>query len=455
MPRYVLPLLLLLAACAPAPRAADTAARLAVAIPKLPPAKQFSAARPDAPARSNADIARDFLDLAFTLESGRPVPVFTRFEEPITLRVTGRADPALARDLRDLLRRLRDEAGIDIRLTRGPEANITIESVPGARIRSVLPQAACFVVPNVSSLSDYARNRRSARTAWSELRTRERVGIFLPADISGQEARDCLHEELAQALGPLNDLYRLSDSVFNDDNMHAVLTGFDMLILRAYYAPDLASGMSRDDVARRLPAVLARLNPAGEGLPARPLAPTPRAWSDAIQEALGPGAAPAARRAAAERAVAIARASGWRDHRLAFGHFALGRLTQSHAPDAAREHFETADRTLAALPRSEPHRAFVRAQLAAYAIADGDAERALALTARAMPVASRHENAMLLSTLMLLRAEALALAGRPQEARALRLDSLGWARYGFGPDGAVRGKLAEIAALNPRNHTGG
>ncbi|WP_371060344.1 DUF2927 domain-containing protein [Rhodosalinus sp. 5P4] len=455
MPRYVLPLLLLLAACAPAPRAADTAARLAVAIPKLPPAKQFSAARPDAPARSNADIARDFLDLAFTLESGRPVPVFTRFEEPITLRVTGRADPALARDLRDLLRRLRDEAGIDIRLTRGPGANITIESVPGARIRSVLPQAACFVVPNVSSLSDYARNRRSARTAWSELRTRERVGIFLPADISGQEARDCLHEELAQALGPLNDLYRLSDSVFNDDNMHAVLTGFDMLILRAYYAPDLASGMSRDDVARRLPAVLARLNPAGEGLPARPLAPTPRAWSNAIQEALGPGAAPAARRAAAERAVAIARASGWRDHRLAFGHFALGRLTQSHAPDAAREHFETADRTLAALPRSEPHRAFVRAQLAAYAIAEGDAERALALTARAMPVASRHENAMLLSTLMLLRAEALALAGRPQEARALRLDSLGWARYGFGPEGAVRGKLAEIAALNPRNHTGG
>ncbi|WP_371054426.1 DUF2927 domain-containing protein [Rhodosalinus sp. K401] len=455
MPRYVLPLLLLLAACAPAPRAADTAARLAVAIPKLPPAKQFSAARPDAPARSNADIARDFLDLAFTLESGRPVPVFTRFEEPITLRVTGRADPALARDLRDLLRRLRDEAGIDIRLTRGPEANITIESVPGARIRSVLPQAACFVVPNVSSLSDYARNRRSARTAWSELPTRKRVGIFLPADISGQEARDCLHEELAQALGPLNDLYRLSDSVFNDDNMHAVLTGFDMLILRAYYAPDLASGMSRDDVARHLPAVLARLNPAGEGLPARPLAPTPRAWSDTIQEALGPGAAPAARRAAAERAVAIARASGWRDHRLAFGHFALGRLTQSHAPDAAREHFETADRTLAALPRSEPHRAFVRAQLAAYAIADGDAERALALTARAMPVASRHENAMLLSTLMLLRAEALALAGRPQEARALRLDSLGWARYGFGPEGAVRGKLAEIAALNPRNHTGG
>ena len=51
--------------------------------------------------------------------------------------------------------------------------------------------------------------------------------------------RDCLHEELAQALGPLNDLYRLPNTVFNDDNFHSVLTGFDMTILRATYAPGL------------------------------------------------------------------------------------------------------------------------------------------------------------------------------------------------------------------------
>ena len=60
--------------------------------------------------------------------------------------------------------------------------------------------------------------------------------------------RDCLHEELAQALGPLNDLYHLPDSVFNDDNIHTVLTGFDMLILRAAYAPELRTGMTREQV---------------------------------------------------------------------------------------------------------------------------------------------------------------------------------------------------------------
>ena len=56
-----------------------------------------------------------------------------------------------------------------------------------------------------------------------------------------------------------------------------------------------------------------------------------------------------------------------------------------------------------------------------------------------------------LATLLLIRAEALALQGRVNEARRVRLDSIGWARYGFGPDWAVRAKLREIAALSPRN----
>ena len=35
------------------------------------------------------------------------------------------------------------------------------------------------------------------------------------------------------------------------------------------------------------------------------------------------------------------------------------------------------------------------------------------------------------------------------EGREVRLDSLGWARYGFGPDWAVRAKLREVSSLNP------
>ena len=71
------------------------------------------------------------------------------------------------------------------------------------------------------------------------------------------------------------------------------------------------------------------------------------------------------------------------------------------------------------------------------------------LIAPHIDTARRRENAALLSTLLLLRAEALELENRAAEAQAVRLDSLGWARYGFGSDWAVRAKMREIASLNP------
>ena len=51
---------------------------------------------------------------------------------------------------------------------------------------------------------------------------------------------------------------------------------------------------------------------------------------------------------------------------------------------------------------------------------------------------------------MLLRAEALDLMGSRADARAVRLDSLGWARYGFGTDWAARAKLRELSVVGAR-----
>jgi hypothetical protein len=93
-----------------------------------------------------------------------------------------------------------------------------IETLPRAACSAVVPQAACFVVPRVSSWAEFRRARNSRDLDWTTLTVRERVAVFIPSDVSPQEVRDCLHEEVAQALGPLNDLYRLPDSVFNDDN---------------------------------------------------------------------------------------------------------------------------------------------------------------------------------------------------------------------------------------------
>ena len=431
---------------------ATPASRAALNARTLPPAKVFTSSNPQPPQRSNRDIARDFLDLHFQLEGGTVLPVFTRFERPVRVHVTGRPSQIFLKDLDRLLARLRHEAGVSIkRVTTGP-AEITVQAVSSRDIHRALPQAACFVVPNVGSLAELRRKRRSPQTDWSRLRSRERLAVFVPIDVSPQEARDCLHEELAQAVGPLNDLYRLSDSVFNDDNVHTVLTGFDMLVLRASYAPELHTGMSRSEVAAQLPQILARLNPAGESIAARPLPATPRSWIAAIETALGPGSSLGMRKRAANQAVILARNAGWSDHRRAYSHYVLGRMIQADEPDLAQRHFQTALNVLRAQRGSALHQAIINPRMAAYQIARGDGAAALEQITPTLAAANRSENAALLATAMLIKAEALDLLGQFATANTVRLDSLGWARYGFGPDWAVQSKIREVAELRPSDN---
>lgn len=422
----------------------------ALAMPaSLPPMKAFAAPGAAPPARPNSEIATDFLDLAFELESGRALPVLTRFEGPVTLSVSGAVPAVLEDDLDRLLARLRDEAGIDIaRVDSGP-AGITLQVISKRELQSVVHGAACFVAPNVSSWSEYKAGRHSEGTDWAQMLRRERMAVFLPGDVSPQEMRDCLHEEIAQALGPVNDLYRLADSVFNDDNFHTVLTGFDMLILRAYYAPELHSGMSRAEVAAQLPDLLFRLSPAGGKGRMRAASPTPAAWKEAIETAMSTGGTSSARRDAARRAVELARAYNWRDTRLGFSLFAQGRLNLGVNSDIALMSFREAEAIYERLPGTELQAAHMAVQLAAHALSLGNAETAVAIVDRHVPAVIRAENAALLSTLMMIKAEALDHLGRSAEAAALRLDSLGWARYGFGSEAEVGARLEEIAAIAP------
>jgi hypothetical protein len=264
--------------------------------------------------------------------------------------MTGAPPPTAAEDLGRLLARLRAEAGLPIAAARPDEpAEITVEFLPRKAMQRLVPRAACFVAPRVSSWDGYRRASR-ASLDWATLQVRDQAAIFVPNDTAPQEVRDCLHEELAQALGPLNDLYRLPDSVFNDDNIHTVLTGFDMLMLRATYAPELHSGMTAGAVVERLPDILAAINPRGERGPAPMPDPTPRAFIDAIETALGPGASGARRRAAAASAVRIAEERGWRDARAGFAWLALGRLSLGHDRAASRTAFARAADVYAGRP---------------------------------------------------------------------------------------------------------
>jgi Protein of unknown function (DUF2927) len=319
-----------------------------------------------------------------------------------------------------------------------------VEFATKAELRRLAPTAACFVVPNVGSLAEFRKQRGSDAVDWAQVVRRERAAIFIPADTSPQEIRDCLHEELAQALGPLNDLYRLSDSVFNDDNFHSVLTGFDMEILRMTYSPALASGMSRAEVAARLGASPLAWDAGG----------TPADWTRAIETALGRTGSLPARKAAAERALALAQAEGWTDGRAAFSYFALGRIMAGTEPERALDAFRRAASIYAGQPGGAVQVAHVDMQLAAMALAGGLAEEAVQLADRAIPTVERSQNFALLATLMLIKAEALEQLGNPTAAAALRMDSTPYARYGFGPDSVVRDRMRDIASVASRAKKG-
>ena len=391
----------------------DVTARQTNLPTELPPMRAFTMGGVQPVQRSNAAIAADFLDLSFELESGRQLPVLTRFEGPVTIRVTGRAPAVLSGDLNRLVGRLRSEAGIDIsRVGPNENASITLEIISKAQLQKLVPNAACFVAPNVSSWMEYKAKRGTPETDWTAIRERSRMAIFIPGDVAPQEMRDCLHEETAQALGPVNDLWRLSDSVFNDDNFHTVLTGFDMLVLRAYYTSELRSGMTKAEVATRLPSLLARLNPNGGGGAPAPVSKTPAAWKQAIVQ---------------------------------------GRLNLGVNSDVALASFREAEAIYGTTPGNQLQAAHMGVQLAAHALSMGNAGTAIRIADAHMPSVQRAENAALLATLLMIKAEAMTLEGRVAEAQLVRLDSLGWARYGFGSESDVTERLKEIAAISPRS----
>ena len=62
-----------------------------------------------------------------------------------------------------------------------------------------------------------------------------------------------------------------------------------MMMLRAYYSPELRSDMTRGQVSQALPHILNRINPAGNSRTAKFATRTPKAWPQAVQTALGSG----------------------------------------------------------------------------------------------------------------------------------------------------------------------
>jgi hypothetical protein len=207
--------------------------------------------------------------------------------------------------------------------------------------------------------------------------------------------------------------------------------------------------MSREEVAAVLPKILYRVNPKGRNLPRKPGQPESKAWAQAIEEALSRDAPRSERLEAASLATQIAAEMRPPDQRLGVSLLTLGRLSLRQDPAAAAKDFAQAyDLFMRQLGPDDVRTAQAGVHLAALAIGTGQYETAIALADRHAPVALQAQNAILLAGLLSIKAEAQAALGETEAAQATRLDSLRWARYGFGDtDGALAREQAQLAVL--------
>ena len=396
-------------------------------------------------ARTNAAITDEFISYIFETEGGVRIPRLLRYEGPVRVSLDGKLGHYRA-DLQGVLAGMRRQSGIDIALTDGL-AQIRILQVPAAALKQIYPTAACVVVPGVRSFAEVQR-RQFPR--WSQQAALTNAVVLIPDNAAPYIIRACFNEEIAQALGPVNDQYRVSDTVFNDDNVFNTLTDYDHLILRLLYSPELSNGMGQAAVRTALPALLARVNPAGQrgGSPARADA----RWKALIETAMNASNPRPARLSAAEKAIMRARRLG--GHRLAHALLIYGRLTLQHQPALAAPAFQEAYQiNLSQLGPNHLRTALVAMHLAAVAVKAEDFAAVVTLTTPALATAKRFNDPVLQAGIQSLRALAFAHLGQNSSAEAARVDSLTQARYAFGGDAAqIASAQAQIEGLLPSNN---
>ncbi len=137
------------------------------------------------------------------------------------------------------------------------------------------------------------------------------------------------------------------------------------------------------------------------------------------------------------------------DHRLGVSLLTLGRLSLRRDADEAARHFAEAYRLFRAqFGTHDVRTAQAGVHVAALALGTREFETAIALADLHVPTARAGQNAVLIAGFLSIKAQALYDLGDLEGAQAVRLDSLRWARYGFGDsDGALAREQAQIAAL--------
>lgn len=396
-------------------------------------------------ARSNSDIADDFVELVFRNEQGGTRQHLSRWDEPIRVSLANPSLGAYAPFLDSFLARLNDSAGVDIQRASYGEANLHIRMVEPEEMRRSLASAFCVVVPANAEWREFATSSDAARFRWSNKTALKEATVFIPADAVPFEVRLCLMEEITQALGPGNDMFRLADSIFNDDNAHSAPTSFDMLVLRTLYDERMQAGMSEAEARQTALAVLSDVNPVGATIASAEVdTDADSAWRRLMVLSFDRRFTLQERESFARQALVRAKSFPEGDHRLPFSRYRLALAVTDDRPQEAETMLRLAiDEYERMLGDDDIRVASARLYYAKQLNRRDDHAQALDELNAALPVLAAHESENRIAEALKEKHDALYGLGRDDEAIDAAILSLDWSLYALGPD---FGDLAEIRA---------
>lgn len=432
---FLLGLLAFGAGCAPARQAPVPPVQVAVAMPAFP---GLGAALPAGhTGYDNASLARLFVSLSHDTEWGARRRHLVRYEAPISVGLEGAGAERHFAFLDGFLGQLAGNSGVEIARAAGPR-NLHIRLVEGGRFDALLPTAFCVVGQGDVSWEAFAAD--PSNYGARALLVAERITqmtIFIPDTAPPYLVRNCLLEEIPQALGLANDFYGLGSSIFNDDAAHLWPTKLDYLMLRLLYAPEMVTGLDRRETEARALVVLDRINPAGVGKPLLPLLRQRSLgdWPELIQNVFSRAASEREARDYAEKALIIVRANAPRSAQHCHTLITAGRVLSRPEPRRALQLFERAAQVCdAAHGVSDVRHARIALESACALLRLDRFDAVIALTEATWPVLAAHGQDERLAALYTIQSEALA-AVEPGSARAASVAKLAveWSAYALGP----------------------
>jgi DUF2927 family protein len=203
----------------------------------------------DIPTTKSSDlITQNFERLIFQTEFGGPDPWLRKWNRHPVLRFARSARPRTKEALAAAATRLSQITGLSFSRVEVPEAlSEEIDDHKRAGVITVLDKPGNVGAQNCTGRLFYGKD-----------------GSILSAVLSigsayeNYEIDECVTEELAQSLGPINDTTVVPQSMFNDQTNGIVtaLTWHDAVVLRALYSDNLTTGMPR---AKALPVMRAEI----------------------------------------------------------------------------------------------------------------------------------------------------------------------------------------------------